>query len=629
MALVNKVISLPFRIDRRQRFLSDNRVIKPNYSIAVDGKNISNEYINEQGLFFSKDWRDPMLNRRMTKGEVGCMLSHLKLWEECAKGEDIYLIFEDDFVIDKEQYNEQRIIDAATKYGVAYLSYLEMETGVVESPEEGLNYVSYPYWCCAYAINPETARLLSIQARLYNLMPSDELMPLVNKNLSERGVRWVGFEPHMGAPRDKVEGKSNVDPSSEDDYFLYGNLHFITVGTNRDKAYRLVESCKIHGIDITIAGGGEDWKGGDMSSPGGAHKITLLRKAIDHLPSNDIVVFSDGYDSFLTNAENIKDMIASRYLGFGSDIVFSGEKTCWPDASISDQYDTEGDYRYLNSGGFIGSVEGIKDLIDSIGDYADSDDDQLLYTKAFLSKQHDIKIDVEGYLFQTSCESVSVGNGNVYNNTCCPLIFHGNGGDQEKVQMHKYFSNIYPGIKEPMGSKGYTVVAPEMLLTKLLTPEQCEELISLSESCGGWGSLSYDKFPAQEIRLSLVSKRYYDLIAEEVMGRIKEMCEEYWRPMEMIGVRDIFVMKYTEGGQTSLGLHTDASLVTGSVKLNEDYEGAELVFPRQNFSNINTQTGDVILFPGEVTHGHQCNELIRGTKYSLTIWTQRFSGDST
>ncbi len=624
-----KVISLTRRIDRRKEFIEKNSLHTPQFIPAVDGEEVSLDDIKRQGLVFSKDWRDPLLNRRMTKGEVGCMLSHLNLWEECAKGEDIYLIFEDDFVIDKEHYNEQRIIDAATKYGVAYLSYLEMEEGVNDSPEEGLNYVSYPYWCCAYAINPETARLLSIQARLYSLMPSDELMPLVNKNLSERGIQWVGFEPQMGAPRDKIEGKSNIDPSVDTDYFVYGETHFITVGSDRDKAYRLVESCKIHGIDITVAGEGEEWKGGDMTSPGGAHKITLLRKAIDHLPNDDIVIFSDGYDSFLVNAEKIEEQIVARYLGFGSDIVFSGEKTCWPDASIANQYDTEGDYPYLNSGGFIGSVEGIKNLIDSIGDYADSDDDQLLYTKAFLSKEHDIKIDVEGYIFQTSCQSVSVGNGHIYNNNCCPLIFHGNGGDSEKVQMHKYFSNIYPGIKEPTGAKGYDVVAPEMLITTLLTPEQCVELIGLSEQHGGWGSLSYDKFPAQEIRLSLVSQKYYDIVSDAFMGRIKDICEEYWRPMEMIGIRDIFVMKYVEGGQTSLGLHTDASLVTGSVKLNEDYEGAELVFPRQNFSNINTQTGDVILFPGEVTHGHQCNELIRGTKYSLTIWTQRFSGDST
>ena len=93
------------------------------------------------------------------------------------------------------------------------------------------------------------------------------------------------------------------------------------------------------------------------------------------------------------------------------------------------------------------------------------------------------------------------------------------------------------------------------------------------------------------------------------------------------GLRDAFTMKYTVETQKSLGLHTDASLVTGSVKLNEDFEGAEVVFPRQNFSNINVPKGRCLLWPSEVTHGHYVPDLLSGTKYSLTMWTSRYKGD--
>jgi hypothetical protein len=113
-----------------------------------------------------------------------------------------------------------------------------------------------------------------------------------------------------------------------------------------------------------------------------------------------------------------------------------------------------------------------------------------------------------------------------------------------------------------------------------------------------------------------------------VHGRITEIAEEYWHPLMMYGVRDVFVMKYNLSGQTSLGLHHDASLVTGSVKLNSDYKGAELSFPRQGFTNEDVPVGDIILFPGQVTHGHRCEELEGGTKYSLTIWTRRWEGDT-
>ena len=106
------------------------------------------------------------------------------------------------------------------------------------------------------------------------------------------------------------------------------------------------------------------------------------------------------------------------------------------------------------------------------------------------------------------------------------------------------------------------------------------------------------------------------------------MIEHYWQPMEMYGMRDAFVMRYSLDTQTSLALHTDASLVTGSVKLNDNYVGADLVFPRQNFSNRDIPVGKCLLFPGAVTHGHTCTELTEGVKYSLTMWSSRYSGDT-
>jgi hypothetical protein len=103
--------------------------------------------------------------------------------------------------------------------------------------------------------------------------------------------------------------------------------------------------------------------------------------------------------------------------------------------------------------------------------------------------------------------------------------------------------------------------------------------------------------------------------------------ERHWYPMEMYALRDAFVMRYSLDTQTSLRLHTDASLVTGSVKLNDDYLGADLYFPRQKVSNRDIPIGKCILFPGQVTHGHTCTELTHGVKYSLTMWTSRYRGD--
>ena len=259
MALISRIISLPYRVDRRQRFISDNPSIAPNYFMATDGQKVSVKSVTSLGMSLNKNWRDPLLKRRITKGEVGCMLSHLKVWEECAKGTDPYVIFEDDFVVDAKQYDEQRIVEAVTKYGVAYLACLEMDEQELGSPEEGLKYVNYPYWCCAYAITPEVAGQLVAYAKVLPLLPSDEFMPLVRK---QKGLQWVAFETPMGAPRDRVEAKSNTEPASDDDYFVYGTPHFFTVATNKEQAYRLVETCDLHKINLTLAGEGQEWKGG-------------------------------------------------------------------------------------------------------------------------------------------------------------------------------------------------------------------------------------------------------------------------------------------------------------------------------------------------------------------------------
>ena len=116
----------------------------------------------------------------------------------------------------------------------------------------------------------------------------------------------------------------------------------------------------------------------------------------------------------------------------------------------------------------------------------------------------------------------------------------------------------------------------------------------------------------------------YERLWAEKLGKIAEL---KWTPMQHMGLRDAFTMKYSMATQKELGFHTDASLVTGSVKLNDDFEGAELIFPHQDFSNINVPKGKCILFPSAVTHGHKVPELISGVKYSLTMWTSRYKGD--
>ena len=53
--------------------------------------------------------------------------------------------------------------------------------------------------------------------------------------------------------------------------------------------------------------------------------------------------------------------------------------------------------------------------------------------------------------------------------------------------------------------------------------------------------------------------------------------------------------------------------------LNDDFEGGETFFDRQNIK-IKPTIGSVVVFPSYYTHPHQALPVIKGQKYSFTTW---------
>ena len=76
--------------------------------------------------------------------------------------------------------------------------------------------------------------------------------------------------------------------------------------------------------------------------------------------------------------------------------------------------------------------------------------------------------------------------------------------------------------------------------------------------------------------------------------------------------------------QQSMDQHTDTSLITTTMILNEssEYEGSHLTFPRQNFTSKDIPAGHAIIFPGLVTHPHFGSELTSGKRYTFVHWTR-------
>ena len=143
-------------------------------------------------------------------------------------------------------------------------------------------------------------------------------------------------------------------------------MHVVTIGTDINKMRTLYQCAAKHNIAINNWGFGPERKGTDMTSPGGGMKVNILREPLSvsgsTLKNTDTIPFTEAYDVFC--ADDFKT-IRERYEGFGDKIVFSAEATCWPDASIAEQFPAvQTPYRLWNSGTFIAEVGDLKRILD-------------------------------------------------------------------------------------------------------------------------------------------------------------------------------------------------------------------------------------------------------------------------
>ena len=614
------VINLSHRRDRLDKFKQNNAdFISYDVLKAVDGYKVEYKDLRKMGFDTDHDWIDPILNTPLTKGEIGCFLSHWKAWKQCIKANEPILVLEDDAIItDKFSYDELYKL-RRQGYNFVYLGWKEMEESV--PIDDKFVKPVYPYWGLAYVITPESAKILTKGKP--KIIPVDEYLPRMIEKLNV-----VAYKENVIVPRDRKDGGSNINPTNRYDYFVDFETHVCTVATDESRANKLIHSANQFDVKLNNLGKGIKWEGGTMEGQGGGHKINLVREFIQDKKDHDVILFLDGYDTFLTD---YTDEIISRYIEFSHSIVFSSERFCWPDERYGSKLkalnsDQSTPYQYLNSGMYIGRVDELKKLFAE--PIENHDDDQLYIQEQYLKGKCDLVCDVEGYIFNTHEPQISKRNGQLYNpvTQCYSCAYHGNGGEDAKVVLNSIYERFFgnPVITYTQ-TKKYDILSDDILLIDFMSEDMCQKMISLSEK-HTFQSLSYDKVKGQELRLKEFGM--WDELEEHWNTHVYPIVHEFWTPCHMWGMRDAFLIKYEMEKQRDLPLHNDASLVTGSVKLNDDYEGGVLEFPRQKFSNKDIPIGKCILFPGQVTHGHLSTSITKGTKYSLTIWSQRYSGDS-
>ena len=662
------VLNLERRQDRRELFDATNGdMLSYQYSqYTWDGNDLKYEKIRELGFNTDKSWIDPIEETHLTKGEVGCFLSHWYAWKYCVELGESLIILEDDAIV-TDRFDENKITTKLNEgYNFVYLGWREMgeskpptpplntvidlsdnpmmamammgavqsqnadaATSVLNSVQNNITTTSnefvtpdYPYWTVGYVITPQSAAILLNDEIKKNIIPVDEYLAKKIKELNP-----IAYKENIVEQRDRGEVGTDVTTGSRYDAFIDFDIHPLTMGTDEDKCSKLFASAKYHGFEFTNLGKNVEWIGGDMTIRGGGQKLRAVNEYIQNLPDEDVVFFCDAYDVFMV--DSIEEMVY-RYIEIGHKVLFGAERICWPDASLSDMHiainkkhfpNLSTPYQHLNSGTFIGRVAELKRILSILPDADESD--QLWMQKRFFSGEFDIALDTESYLFQTHEPEVYKDGDQLLNPITCvyTCLYHGNGGVNEKELFVRKYKDFY-GMESPLvyiPTVDYEVLDDDIIMIDYLTPSMCDALIELSEANGGYKGLEGDDVPAQEIRLSVLGVR--DVTAAHWWDYVAPVMGKHWKFCSYRGLRDAFIIKYTMEGQKELRLHTDISLVTGSVKLNDDYEGGELYFPRQNFSNKDVPVGKCILFPGQVTHPHTSKELKSGTKWSLTMWS--------
>ena len=166
---------------------------------------------------------------------------------------------------------------------------------------------------------------------------------------------------------------------------------------------------------------------------------------------------------------------------------------------------------------------------------------------------------------------------------------------------------------------GVTEVAPDVLLVPCWTPAFCRAVVRAAEAVGFTPDPD-DPVPGHEVSLAAISPRLYQAAEVDFGVRIWPQLQQVWPLVEYRGLRDAFVIRYAAGEQEHLRLHHDIAQVSATVRLTDEYEGAELRFPRQGWDNRDQPVGSLLAWPSLVTHPHETLPLRRGVKHALTVW---------
>ncbi|XP_016327210.1 procollagen galactosyltransferase 2 [Sinocyclocheilus anshuiensis] len=184
------LINLKRRLDRRERMLNTMAVLGLEATLvdAVDGKALNTSQLQALGIEMMPGYKDPYSDRVLTRGEIGCFLSHHFTWKQVVeRGLQHVLVLEDDVRFEPQfkrrlQTIMEDIEKAQLNWDLIYVGRKRMQVAQPEVSVEGINNLveaDYSYWTLGYALSQQGAKKLLAAQPFGKMLPVDEFLPVM------------------------------------------------------------------------------------------------------------------------------------------------------------------------------------------------------------------------------------------------------------------------------------------------------------------------------------------------------------------------------------------------------------------------------------------------------------------
>jgi len=229
------LVNLKRRPDRLKRMQACFEELGIDYKLieAVDGKMLTKSYLEALDIKQCANYKDPYSGRDMTFGEIGCFMSHYKIWEDVVQNShQKVVVFEDDirfemfFTIALSNLMIDLNNSGIKNWDLIYLGRKRLRKDLEPDVKgtEGLVWPSYSYWTLSYMLSNAGAQKLLNQRPLNRLVPVDEYLPIMfdkhpseewKKNFSPRDLVALSANPLLCYPT-HYTGEANYISDTEE-----------------------------------------------------------------------------------------------------------------------------------------------------------------------------------------------------------------------------------------------------------------------------------------------------------------------------------------------------------------------------------------------------------------------------